>query len=83
MTWASPKPSAIPTATIATLANLNINAGCLLQMEWGARKRGSAARMTHPVEILDRAYAAAYLEVAPTVVAARKSGGGRRTAGSS
>ena len=32
------------------------NAGCLLQMEWGARKKGSAARMRHPVEILAEAY---------------------------
>ena len=32
------------------------NAGCLLQMEWGARRKGSAARMRHPVEILARAY---------------------------
>jgi len=32
------------------------NAGCLLQMEWGARQKGSAARMQHPVEILARAY---------------------------
>ena len=32
------------------------NAGCLLQMEWGARQRASAARMMHPVEIIARAY---------------------------
>ncbi len=32
------------------------NAGCLLQMEWGARQRGLAASMRHPVEILARAY---------------------------
>ena len=32
------------------------NAGCLLQMEWGARRAGSAARMRHPVEILADAY---------------------------
>ena len=32
------------------------NAGCLLQMEWGARRKGSAARMRHPVEILAEAY---------------------------
>ena len=32
------------------------NAGCLLQMEWGARKKGSAARMRHPVEILAEGY---------------------------
>ena len=32
------------------------NAGCLLQMEWGARKKGSVARMMHPVEILAEAY---------------------------
>ncbi len=32
------------------------NAGCLLQMQWGARQRGSAARMRHPVEIVADAY---------------------------
>jgi glycolate oxidase iron-sulfur subunit len=32
------------------------NAGCLLQMEWGARQRGSRAAMRHPVDILAEAY---------------------------
>jgi glycolate oxidase iron-sulfur subunit len=32
------------------------NPGCLLQMQWGARRRGIPARMVHPVEIVARAY---------------------------
>jgi glycolate oxidase iron-sulfur subunit len=32
------------------------NAGCLLQMDWGARRKGSTARMRHPVEIVAEAY---------------------------
>jgi glycolate oxidase iron-sulfur subunit len=32
------------------------NPGCLLQMQWGARERGIAAPMLHPVEIVARAY---------------------------
>jgi len=32
------------------------NAGCLLQMQWGARQRESNAAMRHPVEIIADAY---------------------------
>jgi glycolate oxidase iron-sulfur subunit len=32
------------------------NPGCLLQMQVGARARGLAAPMRHPVEIVARAY---------------------------
>jgi glycolate oxidase iron-sulfur subunit len=33
------------------------NPGCLLQLRAGVRARGLAARVVHPVELLDRAYA--------------------------
>jgi glycolate oxidase iron-sulfur subunit len=33
------------------------NPGCMLQIEAGVRARGMAARVVHPVELLDRAYA--------------------------
>jgi len=32
------------------------NAGCLLQMEWGARQRRLGVPMSHPVDIVARAY---------------------------
>ena len=33
------------------------NPGCLMQLRAGAAQRGLRARVLHPVELLDRAYA--------------------------
>jgi glycolate oxidase iron-sulfur subunit len=35
------------------------NPGCLMQLGAGLRRSGSAARVVHPVELLDAAYASA------------------------
>jgi glycolate oxidase iron-sulfur subunit len=41
------------------------NTGCTMQIEAGLRELGSPIRVLHPVEILDRAYAAEPLGAAP------------------
>ena len=41
------------------------NTGCTMQIEAGLRELGSPIRVLHPVEILDRAYAAEPWEAAP------------------
>jgi glycolate oxidase iron-sulfur subunit len=41
------------------------NTGCTMQISAGLRELGSSIRVLHPVEILDRAYAAEPSEAAP------------------
>ncbi len=41
------------------------NTGCTMQIAAGLRELGSPMRVLHPVEILDRAYAAEPSEAAP------------------
>jgi glycolate oxidase iron-sulfur subunit len=41
------------------------NPGCTMQIAAGLREMGSAMQVLHPVEILDRAYAAEPSEAAP------------------
>ena len=54
-------------AVIATGAEIvaSANTGCTMQIAAGLRELGSPMRVLHPVEILDRAYAAEPSEAAP------------------
>ena len=61
------KAEAVASTGADVLASAN--PGCTIQIAAGLREFGSAMQVLHPIEILDRAYAAGPSEAAPAAPA--------------